>query len=47
MQRRKTISVKERTHSRATKLVDGFDDSLDKLINRLIDEHYVHLKGKE
>lgn len=42
---RMTLSVKPRTHARLTKLADGFGDSYDKIINRLIDEHYFNLKG--
>jgi len=36
-QERRTISVKARTHSRVTSLSDGFDDSADKILNRLVD----------
>lgn len=37
---RRTLSVKERTHSRIIALNDGFDDSVDKILNRLIDFYY-------
>jgi hypothetical protein len=41
---RKTASLKPRTHARLIALTDGFDDSIDKIINRLIDYWY---KGKK
>jgi hypothetical protein len=41
---RKTVSLQPRTHSRLTKLADGFGDSYDKIINRLIDEHFKKAK---
>jgi hypothetical protein len=41
---RKTLSIKQRTHARLIALSDGFDDSADKILNRLID--YWH-KGKK
>ena len=40
---RRTLSVKQRTHSRIIALNEGFDDSIDKIINRLID---FYLKNK-
>jgi hypothetical protein len=43
---RRTISVKPRTHSRLCALNDGFDDSMEKILNRLIDFYHKH-KAKE
>lgn len=41
-QERRTLSVKKRTHSRVIALSDGFDDSVDKILNRLIDFYLKH-----
>jgi len=34
---RKTVSYQPRTHQRLAALTDGFDDSMDKIANRLLD----------
>lgn len=42
---RRTFSVKPRTHSRVIALNEGFDDSVDKIINRLV-SFYLKYKDK-
>jgi hypothetical protein len=47
MNDRKTVSLKPRTHARLIALTEGFDDSCDKIINRLIDlKHKVENESK-
>ena len=42
---RKTVSLNQRTHARLTALNDGYGDSADKIVSRLI-SFYLKWKGK-
>jgi hypothetical protein len=46
MQPRATINVTQRTHSRVASLADGFGDSMEKILTRLLDE-YEAAHGKD